>query len=57
MAIHRDWRFQALKLTGYLRRGSWDLVSQVTNKVTILITPVKVLRTLLTKSHGPPSIP
>ena len=29
----------------------------VINKVTILITPIKVLITLLTKSHDPPSNP
>ena len=37
---------------------SWDLVSQVINKVTILIRTynlVKVLITLLTMSHDPPS--
>ena len=33
--------------------GSWDLVNKVINKVTILITPVKALITLLTKSHDP----
>ena len=38
-----------------LLEGSWDLVSGVINKVTILITPIKVLITLLTKSHDPPS--
>ena len=53
--------FEGLEVSGFgayrLLRGSWDLVGQVINKVTILITPLKVLRTLLTKSHGPPSIP
>ena len=29
--------------------GSWDLVSKVINKATILINPIKVLITLLTK--------
>ena len=43
-----------------LLRGSWDLVTGV--KVTMLIisyltTPIKVLITLLTKSHDPPSRP
>ena len=37
-------------------KGSWDLVTRVIIKVTILITPVKVLITILTKSHDPPSI-
>ena len=36
-------------------KGSWDLVSRVITGVTILITPRKVLITLLTKSHDPPS--
>ena len=37
-------------------KGSWDLVTRVRVRVTILITPLKVLITLLTKSHDPPSI-
>ena len=41
-----------------LLRGSFDLVSRAINKVTIvifiLITPIKVLITLLTESHDPP---
>ena len=36
-------------------KGSWDLVTRVFIRVTILITPIKVLITLLTKSHDPPS--
>ena len=36
-------------------KGSWDLVSRVIIRVTILITPIKGLITLLTKSHDPPS--
>ena len=36
-------------------KGSWDLVTRVIIRVTILITPIKVLITLLTKSHDPPS--
>ena len=36
-------------------RGSWDLVTRVTIKVTTLITPLRVLLTLLTQSHDPPS--
>ena len=36
-------------------KGSWDLVTTVIIRVTILITPIKVLITLLTKSHDPPS--
>ena len=36
-------------------RGSWDLVTRVLIKVTVLITPLRVLITLLTKSHDPPS--
>ena len=39
-----------------LLKGSWDLVTGVIIKVTILITPIRVLITLLTKSHDPPSI-
>ena len=38
-------------------KGSWDLVTRVIIRVTILITPIKVLITLLTKSHDPPSKP
>ena len=38
-----------------LLRGSWDLVTRVIIKVTILITPLRVLITVLTKSHEPPS--
>ena len=38
-----------------LLRGSWDLVTRVIGKVTILITPIRVLITLLTKSHDHPS--
>ena len=40
-----------------LLRGSWDLVTRVIIKVTTLITPLRVLITLLTKSHDPPSKP
>ena len=36
-------------------KGSWDLVTTVIIRVTILITPIKALITLLTKSHDPPS--
>ena len=32
-----------------------DLVTRVIGKVTILITPIRVLITLLTKSHDYPS--
>ena len=42
-------------LEPYLLKGSWDLVTTVIVKVTILITPIEVLRTSLTKSHDPPS--
>ena len=38
-----------------LLEGSWDLVTTVIIKVTILISPIKVLITLL--SHDPPSRP
>ena len=38
-----------------LLKGSWDLVTRVIVRVTILITPIKVLITLLTKSHDPTS--
>ena len=36
-----------------LLKGSWDLVIRVIIRVTILITSIKVLITLLTKSHDP----
>ena len=38
-------------------KGSWDLVTRVITKATvlILITRIKVLTSLLTKSHDPPS--
>ena len=36
-------------------RGSWDLVTGVIIMVTTLITPLRVLITVLTKSHDPPS--
>ena len=36
-------------------QGSWDLVTRVICKVTIHITPIKVLITLVTRSHDPPS--
>ena len=32
-----------------LLKGSWDLVTRVIIRVTILITPIKVIITLLTK--------
>ena len=32
-------------LEPHLLKGSWDLVTTVIVKVTILITPIKVLRT------------
>ena len=38
-----------------LLKGSWDLVTGVIIRVTILITPIKVLITSLTKSRDPPS--
>ena len=41
-----------------LLKGSWDLVTRVIKKVTIHIityTPLKLLITILTKSHDPPS--
>ena len=41
--------------TAAMLKGSWDLVTRVISWVTILITPIKVLITLLTKSHDPPS--
>ena len=45
-----------LELTGPLLKGSWNLVTTVIIRVTRLITPIKVLITLLTKSHDPPSM-
>ena len=41
--------------TSNVLKGSWDLVTRVITRVTILITPIQVLITLLTKSHDPPS--
>ena len=38
-----------------LLKGSWDLVTRVIIRVTILITPIKVIITYLTKSHDPQS--
>ena len=42
-------------LTIGILRGSWDLVTGVIIMVTTLITPLRVLITVLTKSHDPPS--
>ena len=39
-----------------LLKGSWDLVTRVIIRVAILITPIKILITLLTKSLDPPSM-
>ena len=36
-----------------LLKGSWDLVTRVTIRVTLLIAPIKVLIALFTKSHDP----
>ena len=36
---------------GAVLKGSWNLVSKVITKVAILITPIRGLITLLTKSH------
>ena len=47
------WGPAILKL---LLEGSWDLVTRVFIRVTILIAPIKVLITPFTKSHDPPSI-
>ena len=38
----------------FILKGSWDLVTRVIKKV-VLITPIRVLITLLTKSPDPPS--
>ena len=38
-----------------LLKGSWDLVTGVIIRITIHITPIKVLITLLTQSRDPPS--
>ena len=48
------WGLLSVRWRGILK-GSWDLVSRVITKVTILITPIRGLITLLTKSHDPPS--
>ena len=40
---------------GILIKESWDLVTRDMIRVTILITPIRVLITLLTKPHDPPS--
>ena len=37
---------------GAVLKGSWGLVTRVIIRVTILMTPNKVLITLLTKSHA-----
>ena len=59
-ALQLAKRLASQSASGILR-GSWDLVSGVVNTVTILTTTYnpsyKVLITLLTKSHDPPSIP
>ena len=34
-------------------KGSWDLVTRAIIRVTILIIPIRVLTTLLAKSHDP----
>ena len=47
------WGFAVLGFR--VLKGSWDLVSRVITKVTILITPIKGLIALVTKSHDPPS--
>ena len=46
-------------LQGTLLEGRGDLVSRVISKLTIyvLIAPILVLITLLTKSHDPPRNP
>ena len=36
-----------------LLKGSWDLVTGVIIRITIHITPIKVLITLLTQSRDP----
>ena len=51
-ALIEEYNFNSL----ILLKGSWDLVTRVIIRVTILITPIKVLITLLTKSHDPPSM-
>ena len=43
------------RCVGHVGHVGWDLVTRVIIRVTILITPMKVLITLLTKSHDPPS--
>ena len=48
--------FTVMKTTNTALKGSWDLVTRVIIRVTVLITPIKVLITLLTKSHDPPSM-
>ena len=45
------WGACGLGLKGFLLGGSWDLVTRVIIRVTTLITPLRVLITLLTKSH------
>ena len=47
-------KVQGLGCLGLLN-GSWDLVTRVIIEVTILLTPIGVLITSLTKSHDPPS--
>ena len=50
------WESAGGRSDGTLLKGSWDLVTRVINKVTILRTPIRVLVTLLTKSPDPPSM-
>ena len=38
-----------------LLTGSWVVISGVTTRVSIAITPIKGLRTLLIATHEPPS--
>ena len=38
-----------------LSGGPWDIVNRVLNRITILITPIRVLITSCTKFHDPPN--
>ena len=57
IGLTKKWFFEASCACpwGFVLRGSWDFVTRVIIKVTTLITPLRVLITLLTRSHDPPS--
>ena len=59
MGAVESWESAGVKFRGLLK-GSWDLVTRVINKASyfqLLVTPIKVLIAVLTKSPDPPSRP